>query len=534
MREFVAKMLYSYIAPVLVLTLVSGCTNTGHEPVPPQLFMYDTSHGEYSWPKFQREAADQQETTPETSEAPAVVVGEPKAEKPVATSETKTAETQPSPATGQKATLAEGGASAETPKPAASAAAGPLSLYDIIQECIHNNLTIRAAKEGITQAQSDLWTSSLFPNPSFTGDTVLQSFRSITPKNPAGPPQYDAMLNYPIDWFIFGKRSKAIEVSKRAIDVAYADFADQVRQRVADTISAYYDVLDAQAQLRLAHEDLEELKHVEEMTKKRAQIGGVGTIEIDRTKLSINDAERTVLNLKNSLRQAKVTLLALLFRPASAPDLELKEDIEVAQTVVPPKLEELIKIAAENRPDIASLQHQIEKADADIQNQKAQAYPQLSLGGGYTLQDQRSIGLAWTPEFGANMTVSLPISDRNQGNIKKAQSTATQARITFQAQLKQLYADVEKALADLETAIVSVEINDKAQVEAAGKVREKINAAYNLGGRTLLDVLDAEHAYRDAVRARTAGLISYWRAIYKLNAAVGTEAVPTGLKREKP
>ena len=63
------------------------------------------------------------------------------------------------------------------------------------------------------------------------------------------------------------------------------------------------------------------------------------------------------------------------------------------------------------------------------------------------------------------------------------------------------------------------------QLAAAKSVRDRTVAAYGLGGKTLLDVLDAQRAYRDTHRNYILGQSAYWHALHKLNAAVGQQVL---------
>ena len=42
-----------------------------------------------------------------------------------------------------------------------------------------------------------------------------------------------------------------------------------------------------------------------------------------------------------------------------------------------------------------------------------------------------------------------------------------------------------------------------------------------LGGHTVIEVLDAQRAYRDTYRLYITNRANYWRSLYRLNAAVG-------------
>ena len=217
----------------------------------------------------------------------------------------------------------------------------------------------------------------------------------------------------------------------------------------------------------------------------------------------------------------KVALRVLLGRAGDAPDFDVEGAVEVEQPTEPPAVDDALQIAAVTRPDILSLQHQVDRAEAEVQSQTAQAFPDLSVQLGYTYQRQTPIGSPDVSDYGAGLTVGLPLFNRNQGNIAKAQSAARQARLALEAGRLQVRADIERATTALRVAYVGVTADDPANLKMATSVRDRIEAAYRDGGRPLLDLLDAERAYRDAFRQHIALNVDYRRAVAAVNTAVG-------------
>ena len=92
------------------------------------------------------------------------------------------------------------------------------------------------------------------------------------------------------------------------------------------------------------------------------------------------------------------------------------------------------------------------------------------------------------------LTATLPLFDRNQGNRAKAQSVATQNCYNLQAGLVDLRAEIEEAVRDFNTAYQNARSVAQEQLKLAAEVRDSITKAYDAGGRPLIDVLDAERS----------------------------------------
>src|SRR5262249_11544839 len=286
-----------------------------------------------------------------------------------------------------------------------------LTLEQAIQTALEADPKIHAGLEVITQAKADLLTSSLPPNPGLLLDSIFIPLGSpFTVRKPGGPTQVDVGVNYPIDGFLFGKRAAAIASAQLGVDVSAADFADLVRQRVAGTIAAFYDVLEAPALLDLAREDLDNLKHVETITAARVALGGVGTIELDRIRLAVFDSQREVRNRDTALAAALAQLRAFLGFTNAAPTFAVQGSLEVPTPAAPLTVEDALALAEQNRPDLLSLRRQLAKAAADLLVEQKKVYPEVTPNIGYTRQfQQKAIGFPDVNDWGVGVEMTVPL-----------------------------------------------------------------------------------------------------------------------------
>ena len=398
----------------------------------------------------------------------------------------------------------------------------PLTLPEAIEEALTRGPALRAAAEVVAQARADLTTASLFPNPQLTGGTTLQKLRGhFTPENPGGPPQYSIDLAQPLDAILFGKRTAAIESARRALDVAGADFADAQRQRRADVAAAFFDVLETRATLGLVRADLDALHRVEALTRRRLELGGAPPIDVDRARLAVASAAQDLRNAELAEVGALATLRGLLGRAAAEPGFGIAGTLEVGAPASPPDIEAVAGVAEDQRPDVVSLKRQVARWEAEARLQRRQGLPTLQAQLGYIYQRQEPVGAPNQSEWEAAVSMSVPLFDRNQGNIAKVKSQARQARYALEATRAALRAELEQAVAAFRAASGAVRADDPDQLDAARSVRERMEAAYQAGGRTILELLDAERAWRDAQRLHVRVQSAYWHALHRLNAAAG-------------
>jgi outer membrane protein, heavy metal efflux system len=401
-----------------------------------------------------------------------------------------------------------------------------ITLPMAIELCISNNFRVLAAAQRMRMAEGDLITSSLFPNPSLFADCQLIPLQHADIKNQLGPPQWDALVTFPIDWLLFGKRLAAMKAAQLGIDVSSADYADVFRIQVAKTVDAFYEVLTDKAYFELAEKNLEELTDLEKLTDELAKSKKVGDLERDRIKLAVHESLLERHDRELALDVAKARLRPFLGRTAADADYEVDGELTVTAVVPPPKLEEALALAEAHRPDLLSGRKAIDHATAIVEFERRKAKPQVAIQPGWSYYDQRHIdGFRNGSMFDMGISTTLPLTDRNQGNIHKARALVQERQLNYNGNRADALAEVEVSVASYDDAVEHLTLfNTPETLKAAHDLRKNIEAAYRAGDRKLIDLLDAHKAYRDRLAHVIEFESDYWRWLNKLNAAVGLNA----------
>lgn len=408
-------------------------------------------------------------------------------------------------------------------------AAGGMTFDQAVGATLLADPKIRAGFEVIVQARGDLVTSSLLPNPNVLVDGLMFPTRVVTPANTSGPTQMDVFVSYPIDWFLFGKRTAAIASARLGVQQSEAEYADLIRQRVLACAAAFYDVVEAKQLLTLAEADLANFKKVEAITEKAVKAGNRSQVDLERVRIDILKSEQSVRDGQATVAVAKARLRSLLGRFDADPDFDVDADLDRPLSAELMPLEQAFAAALENRPDLQSLQVQVAKADADVAVENRKMYPELTPGFGYTRQFQGSaLGQPDAETWNANLIGTLPIFNRNQGNRQKARSVAVQNRLNLDTARVGLRAEVTQVFKELETAEKNAQAIAEGQKKRAKDVLDAITKSYEvIGGRPYVDVLEAQRTYRETYRAYINSRANYWRAVYRFSAAIGKQITPS-------
>lgn len=403
-----------------------------------------------------------------------------------------------------------------------------INLDQTINFCMIADPVIRAGLESINQSNADLTTASLIPNPQFFTDLQLMPLtHKFTPSRQGGPPQFDAILSYPIDWFLFGKRAAQMNATDLGVRVSQSEYHDLVRVRVLEAAVNYYGVLEAKALRDVARQDVENFQKIEALTSMAVDNGGRAKVDLNRIRLDRLRSEQSLRDAENNLVAAFARLRVLLGADENDPAFDVIGTLESSNLIEPMAIDEAVVVADQNRPDLEAARWKIAQADAVVESEYRKAFPTVIPSWGYTRQYQnKAIGYPDADSWLTNLTVSLPFFDRNQGNRAKAASVAAQVGYQLQARRVALRGEVVKATQDLVTSAANARAVAQEQLEIARQVRDSINAAYEAGGRPLLDALDAQRNYRETYRLFITSRADYLRASIRYSAALGQQMTP--------
>ena len=327
-----------------------------------------------------------------------------------------------------------------------------MTLDEAIDIALRQSPDLQSKFYEIPQAQADVLQAGLRANPVFYADGQLLPYGKFNRSNPGGPSQYDVNISHPVD--LNGKRQARLRVTVRAQRVLEAQYQDAVRQMIDNVYSAYVDVLAARQAIRYSEATIDPqrgLPKVLEVTEGRRNRGVDTQADVNRIKVQLDAAKIGLRDAVELYRKAMRNLATILYVPREAvPAMELRGSIR-DQAAPPPPLEELSKIAVENRPDLISFRLGIVRAEADVRLAQANRFSDIYvLAQPYTLQNNQPYGLKSPTSWALGVTVPMPIYNRNQGAIARAKLNVTQTQLQLKTLERQVLTDVEDALREYE------------------------------------------------------------------------------------
>lgn len=413
--------------------------------------------------------------------------------------------------------------------PEGSADEGPpngLTLDQAIDLLVHQNLGLRSRFLEIPQARADVLTASLRANPVFYADSQLIPYGVYSRSRPGGPTQYDVNISWPLD--VSGKRRARTDVAEKALQTLEAQYQDAVRLFIDNLYVAYVDVLSARQTIWYARASVEGLNRVYKITKELKEIGGVRTqADVNRVGTLLGAADLGLADAVEAHKKANRNLAALLNMPPQG-----SEGLEVRGTLMdlappPPSVEDLQQLALKHRPDLIAYRIGIARAESDVRLARANRLQDVYLlYQPYTFQNNAPYGVQSATSWAVGLTVPLPIFNRNQGNIQRAEINVTQTQLEMGALERQVLTEVESAAAEYQVTRKAVERLEQEILPAARQVRDDTYRLFLSGEVEVILYLNAQRDYNDAVRQYRDTLARHRRGMLGLNTSVGLRLLP--------
>lgn len=400
---------------------------------------------------------------------------------------------------------------------AAIASAQTVTLDQAIQEAVTKNLDLAAEKLNITVAEAREITARLRPNPVLTvsGQSLNLIGANYSPSTPLGPNQLNIHTDFPIERG--HKREERVAVAKEEKSLAELGVREVMRQIIAGVQAAYVDVQQAKESVKLAQSNLSSLNAVVAANQARLQSGDLAQVELDRSRVAALQYRTAVQQAELQRDQAKTQLQQLMGRRQKSPDFDVADAMRRDALTTPPT--EVARLALTRRPDYLAYQQSQARSRADLRLQLANGKVDYTIGTEFTRQSAWGVS---GNSVGVYFSMPLRIFNKNQGEIARAQREIALAGARVGATEATIQTEVEKALRQYTVSRALLLGLENDLLAKAKSVRDATEYSYRRGEASLVEFLDAQRAFNDAIQSFNEASASYARSLYLIDTVSGS------------
>jgi outer membrane protein len=322
----------------------------------------------------------------------------------------------------------------------------------------------------------------------------------------------------------------------------------QVNTTLAQAQNAYWDLVAARENMRVAEASLEVARHFLQDNKAKEEIGSASGLDVTTAASELASRERDLAGAQAALQMREVELKTFVSTDLSqilgAVQIEATDPLPDPKDADIPKLNDALAAAMANRSEIRQAQVNLDTQDIAVRYEKNLLKPSLLVFANFNssgLYGNRIVttngssvvlpgGLsqAWRqirrwdyPEYAVGFSFSLNIRNRAaEADIYRAKLEKQQTETSLQRTRNSIALEVRKALIGL--------VQSKSQAEAAHKAAE-------LSGQTLAaeetrllegvsipyEVIRRQRDFNSARFAEVQARANYAKALVELSRATG-------------
>jgi TolC family type I secretion outer membrane protein len=415
----------------------------------------------------------------------------------------------------------------------AAAAAAPCSAIDLSEayrSAYEKDATIRAARaqadarrERLPQARAQL-----LPNVSLSASRFKNTLDSTTPV-------LGRLVDSHEDYFssnktltvrqpIFRKYQFAdYRQAQAVVTDANATLEKEVQNLVGRVGGAYFEALLAEDQLQLIQAQKAAYTTQLDAARKRFA-GGAGTrTDIDDAQARLDMAIAQELELHQAVDLTRRQLEVLVDQPVGHLATLDPAKLKLAGPS-PDRLEDWTQRAEESSPELVSLKAQREAAQYEVEKAKAGHYPTLDAVAQWSRSDSDNINRINSryDQKAVGLQLNVPLYAGGYVNSVVRQAVADLERIdqVLEATRRDLGVRVHREYRGVTEGVLKVQALEQA-VRSAQQAVISNRRSFEAGSRTLVDILNAEQQYAQALRDLSQARYVYLISRVRLQALSG-------------
>jgi len=329
-------------------------------------------------------------------------------------------------------------------------------------------------------------------------------------------------LYHHASWLRLGNAEKAAHQSDLTYQVAKQDLITRVTK-------AYFDLLSTKDDLVFATAEKDAIARQLEQTKQRFSVGLTAITDVYEAQAQFDSAVTEEIRAENAIYQAEEELRVITNTyPKNVSILNTKRFS--TSTPIPNSADEWQVTAEAKNLDLITAKVGIDIAQDNINIARSGHYPTLDFAANYTDKDEEkafnsspSADLPGVDGYSVGVQLSVPIYSGGaiQSSVRKAQNSFVLASQDLSLTHRSVVRTTRNAYNTVIAAISAIKAFEQS-VLSAQKALEATEAGFEVGTRTIVDVLDSTQNLYNAKRNLSTTRYAYIQNVLLLKRAAGT------------
>ena len=322
-----------------------------------------------------------------------------------------------------------------------------------------------------------------------------------------------------------------IEIARITETINLLDLKSTLIDKTTEIIISYRRVLQAQEEVKIDLQALENAKKTVENTQFLIDAGRIAKAELITVQSQVADQEIALLSSRNNLRQRRLDLLELL---------DIDEDVNIIASqnleIQPPTLDidRIRQSILEHQPSYLKAKLNLENAKTQLVIDENKRRWNIDLET-VVRHDPAPYANNNKTQLSAGLTFSKALGDRSiERDFQRSRVDVLKLENDLKETIQKVNTEVTKNLQDIELNFKKVELSRRAtnlaELQLSNEV-EKIKLGFQ--GRRLLDLVDFQSKLNEAQNNELNAKIDYLNALTNLEKNLGITLDTLGITLEQ-
>lgn len=317
-------------------------------------------------------------------------------------------------------------------------------------------------------------------------------------------------------WLRQGQASNRVKQA----EVSYTSAEQALILRSAD---AYFAVLDASVNLRAVLADKEAIARQLDQTKQRFEVGLIAITDVHEAQARYDRVVSEEILARNQLDSARESLRVITgqYHPELA---GLAEAVALAKPE-PTDIQTWVEQAATGNLTLLAAQYGVDVARDEIEVRRSGHYPTVDLFASYGDSNIGSNNLGLSDRdsgrIGLELNLPLYLGGQVQSLTREAEAGLIEASELYEQRSREVERQARDAYRNVLASIAAVEALEQTVVSTQSAL-DATQAGFEVGTRTIVDVLDAQRDLFLAERDYQIARHRYVLSTLSLKDAIGT------------
>lgn len=394
-----------------------------------------------------------------------------------------------------------------------------LTLQEAEKRFLARNLSLIAERYNIDMAQAQVTQARLFDNPVISLEQNI--YNRLNGKYFDLGSEGESAVEIEQVIQIAGQRNKRVRLERVNKEIAEYQFEEVLRTLRSELNKTFVEVYFLTRSISVYDKEIESLGQLLRATKEQQSKGNVSLLESSRLEALLLSLRKERNDVENNLVDRQGELNLLLNIPAGQKTSLLLDDVGVLKQINLSTISfaEMSGMLA-MRPDLKVARAEVNAAKANLRLQRSMAAPEFSVKGMYD-----RAGNFINNYFAVGISLSVPIFNRNQGNIRSAKFDVLQNGKEEEYAMEKARMELYASYHQMQKAIELYQDSNDELEHNFNQLIGGVNENYSKRNISMLEFIDYYQSYKETCLQLYELRKNVFLAMENLNTTVGQTVI---------